>query len=197
MSLEAFYQSVPAHCEVLKRSIADQNYGQFLNMKYRFKPEQPHPMWEGEDVPFCQDLNRMLEAHPGLHARNYTPGDLWDVFEYFISPSRRAEDYENPDLGRKAVNGERELAPHLVGAEGVALRFTPPETVKKILTYLMQTDFRAQFDFPRMCQATIYQNREDWTAESYWPLVDGLLRDFTGLYRQAAIHNEGVLVWID
>lgn len=197
MSLEAFYQAVPANCEVLKRSIADENYGQFLNMKYRFKPEQPHPMWEGEDIAFCQDLNQMLETHPGLHARNYSPGDEWDVLEYFISPARRGEDYDNPDLGRKAINGERELARHLVGTEGVALRFTPPETVKKILTFLMQTDFKAKFDFEEMCQAKIYQNREDWTPESYWPRMETLLRDFTGFYRQAAIHNEGVLVWID
>jgi len=197
MSMDAFYQSVPANCEVLKRSITDPNNGQFLTMKFRFKPEKPHPMWEGEDVAFCEDLDRMLQAHPGLHARNHTLDNQWDVLEYYLSPARRAEDYENPDLGRKAVNGERELARHLVGAQGVALRFTPPETVKKILTYLMQTDFKAQFDFQRMCQAPIYKTREDWTAETYFPLVDGLLKDFTGFYRQAAIHNEGVLVWID
>jgi len=195
--MEAFYQSVPANCELLKRAIADENYGQFLNMKYRFKPETPHPLWEGSDIEFCEDLNRMLEANPGLHARNYSPDDQWDVLEYLISPARRSEDYENPDLGRKAINGERDLAPHLVGAEGVALRFTPPDTVKKILTYLMQTDFKAKFDFEQMRTAKIYQSREDWTPESYWPVVEGLLKDFTAFYRQAAIHNEGVLVWVD
>ncbi len=197
MSLDALYQCVPANCELLKRSIADENYGQFLTTKYRFKPEQPHPLWDGADAEFCEDLNRMLAAHPGLHSRNFSLEANWDVLEYLISPCRRAEDYDRPDLGRKAINGERELAPHLVGAEGVALRFTPPDTVKKILTYLMQTDFKAKFDFAQMSAATIYHKQPDCQPETYWPLVEGLLRDFTGFYRQAAIHNEGVLVWID
>lgn len=197
MSLDALYQCVPAHCELLKRSIADENYGQFLTIKYRFKPEQPHPMWEGADAQFCEDLNRMLAAHPGLHSRNFSLDDQWDLLEYLISPARRAEDYERPDLGRKAINGERELAPHLVGAEGVALRFTPSETVKKIFTYLMQTDFKAKFDFAQMSTAVLYQKPEEWTAESCWSLLEGRLRDLTGFYRLAAMHNEGVLVWID
>lgn len=197
MSLDAFYQCVPANCELIKRSIAQENYGQFLVNKYRFKPEQPHPLWEGADADFCEDLNRMLAAHPGLHARNFTLEDKWDLLEYLISPCRRAEDYDRPDLGRKAVNGEKELASHLVGEQGVALRFTPPDTVKKILTFLMQTDFKAKFDLAQLAAASVYQKPQELTADAYWALLEGLLRDFTGFYRQAAIHNEGVLVWID
>lgn len=197
MSLEAFYQSVPAHCDVLKRSIADENYGQFLVSKFRFKPEEPHPMWEGEDVEFCRDLNAMLRAHPGLHARNLTLGTSWDMLEYLISAARRAENFEQPDLGRKAINGERDLAPHLFCSQGVPLRFTPPETVKKILTFLMQTDFKAGFDFHKMMAAQPYKTSEDWKPETFWPFIEDLLKQFTAFYRQAAIGNEGVLVWID
>lgn len=197
MGLEAFYQCVPANCDLLRRSITDEEYGNFLTMLYRFKPEKPHPMWEGEDVEFIRDLNQLLNDNPGLHLRNFSLDGAWDVLEYVISPARRAQNYEQPDLGRKAVNGEKELAPHLMGAQGVAMRLIPPETVKKILAYLMQTDFKANFDLPQMLQAGVYKCPEDWTEGTFWAYVDGYLKDFTGLFRQAAIHHEAVLVWID
>ncbi|MBS2035590.1 DUF1877 family protein [bacterium] len=197
MSLEAFYQCVPAHCQVLKRSIADEEYGQFLVSKYRFKAEQPHPMWEGQDAEFCQDMNAMLKAHPGLHARNLSLGTSWDILEYYISPARRSENFAQPDLGRKAINGENELAPHLFCSQGVPLRLTPPETVKKILTYLMQTNFKANFDLDKMRQAQVYKNSEDWKPETFGPFIQGLLDQLTAFYRQASISNEGVLVWVD
>ncbi|MFN8608010.1 MAG: DUF1877 family protein [Vulcanimicrobiota bacterium] len=197
MSLEAFYQCVPTQCELLRRSIAEEDYGQFLVASYRFKPEQPHPMWDGQDAEYCQDLNAMLRANPGLHARNLTLGTSWDILEYLISAARRNGTYDQPDLGRKAINGDRELAPHLFCSQGVPLRYSSPETVKKILTYLMQTNFKSGFDFEKMRQANLYKSPEEWRPENYWPFVEDLLKQLTAFYRQAAIANEGVLVWID
>ena len=197
MGLDAFYQSTPPGCELLRRSIADPAYGEFLTSKYRFKPERPHPMWEGEDVEFLQELDRLLNANPGLHARNYSLDRAWDMLEYVISPVRRSGIFDQPDLGRIAVNGEKELAPHLFCGQGVPIRLSSPDTVKKILTYLMQTDFRSNFNLSQMLQGGVYKCADDWTDETFWPYIETYLRDFTGFYRQAAIHNEAVLVWID
>ena len=197
MGLDAFYQSIPPNSELLRRSIADPAFGEFLIAKVRFKPERPHPMWEGEDVEFLEELDRLLKSNPGLHARNYGLERAWDMLEYVISPVRRSGNFEQPDLGRIAINGERDLAPHLFGGQGVPIRLTAPETVQKILAYLMQTDFKSNFDLPKMLRSGVYKCAEDWTDESFWPYIEGYLKDFTGFYRQAVIHNEAVLVWID
>ena len=144
-----------------------------------------------------EELDRLLKSNPGLHARNYGLERAWDMLEYVISPVRRSGNFEQPDLGRIAINGEKDLAPHLFGGQGVPIRLTAPETVQKILAYLMQTDFKSNFDLPKMLRSGVYKCAEDWTDESFWPYIEGYLKDFTGFYRQAVIHNEAVLVWID
>lgn len=197
MSLEAFYQSLPMASQLLERSIQDEGYGQFLVTRFRFLPGKPHPMWQGEDLEFCQDLNAMLVQHPGLQTRNLRLGTCWDLMEYLLSPARRAELLEQTCLGRQAIRGELELAPHLCCTQGVPIRINPPETVLKIRTYLNETDFWASLDPNSMRQAEIYKNLSDLSDQKYRALVEDLLAKLTAFYEAAAGHNEAVLVWRD
>lgn len=201
MGTETWYQAIPDGCRLLGRSISDPQFGEFLTFPSRFRDGENcvQPVWKGEDAEFCEELRRLIRAHPGLETRNYTLDRYYDMVEYLISEARRGRGRADPDLGTKAVRGATVLAEHLRGGQGHLLRYNSPDEVTQIAEMLFLTteaDLRRHYDPAQMEQRAVYKFVAERADEQQWGWICDYFGGLAKFYQLAAAHCEGVMVTV-
>ena len=210
MGLEIELQAIPDGCELIARAVSGTAYGgdgmsfgELLGCLPSFfhngKPTLPDYKRFPTEVEFWEMAKRLLQKHPGLDRRNVYLSSWYDTLLYVLSADYRGDPATpNDHLWKKAVYGDRVLATHISGGQGIPLRYVLPQDVKDIaalLTPLTFADLEPHIDCQRIVARELYKGpHPDESNADVARFLSEIFCVFRSFYLEAAANGEGVLV---
>lgn len=202
MGFEASYQCLPADSVLLERARNNEECGALLCL---LSSELrgvivPMPTTNAERA-FNAEAAKLCERRPGIEQRRAYVDSRWDALHYLLSePYRRARDIDGADLGTATIRGEAEIGPYATAGQGLALRYTSPETVRAIARHyrtFSRGDVFAHLDPRAMEEACVYKFFADRCDETELDYLWARFEELRRFYDEALRHGEGALVIID
>lgn len=206
MGLDALYQALPGASPLLELARREIGVGEWLCSVTRLlqdprveslAPGEPDP---GE-LQLLGAVKDLLRTRPNLATQQVHLYRSWDHLHFVLSARRReAPGTEDDSLAGIAILGEAEIGPHVVAGQGVPLRYTRPETVKRIARMLDAFPFeslREQFTFEQLTRAHVYKCPREDAVEDAWQWLRECFEHFRSFHATAAEHGDGVLVRVD
>lgn len=196
MGLDHYYQALPPDCELLRRSRFEPEFGSHLSL-FRYYSERilleiERAGDEGTKFEFLTEILSLKTNYPGIENRSLDFGRRWDMLCFMLSAARRGETGGEPDWAFRAIHGGEILHPEVQSGIGVAIMYLSPEETCSIwerLTNLDTDEIDELWDQERMREVGVYKHnqmhQEDWLED---------FERFTEFYREAAAHDEGVIV---
>lgn len=197
MGLDCTYQALPEGCGLLERAKRDPWFGELLSpVPWRRERLQDWREQGGVWAEFAEEVDRLLQRHPGLDERYFMGDRDWDVLHYLLSDARR-QGVEGDDWGTRVVLGARVLDDSLRAGQGVPLRYSNPETVRALVEQIEQVteaDLRRHY-VPELMEArAVYKFWADRADAQRWERTVWRFEGLRSFYRQVAREGEGVLV---
>ena len=204
MGLDADYQAIPAASRILTRLREDVSLRDWANMAPLWIRGglEPSP-WAPEppERAVRQLVEELLRAHPDLPRRHCTLDRAWDVLHHLLSANRRDEAGTAGDaLADAAIQGEEPVAEHVRGMQGVPMRYTPPETVRRIAHHLESLVFDelvSQGHARLLADPEVYKGPVEGSQQELREWLSPYFEALRAFYRTAASHGDGVLVSLD
>lgn len=207
MGLDAFYQAIPVASPLLERARHDLGMGEWLFSVFRLLQDpRVETLVPGEPAPgellILAAVQDLLSVRPNLATQQVHLHRRWDHLHFVLSSHRREapEAEEDDSLAGIAIHGEAEIGRHVVGGQGVPLRYTRPETVTRIAGMLDALSFeslREQFTVEKLTRAGVYKCPHEDAVEEAWQWLRERFELFRSFHATAAEHGDGVLVFID
>ncbi|GMU05307.1 DUF1877 family protein [Corallococcus caeni] len=206
MGLDASYQALPGGSPLLELARRNTGVGGWLISVTRLlrdpreeslAPGGPDP----DELELLEAVRDILRTRPDLATQQVDLARRWDHLHFVLSARRRnAPETKDDSLGGIAIQGEEEIAPHVVAPQGVPLRYTRPETVARIARMLEAFPFdahREHFTFERLRQASVYKCPHEEDIDEAWHWLRERFDLFRAFHVTAAKHGDGVLVRVD
>jgi len=204
MGIERSYQAIPANSDLLDRARANIELGELLSSaRFYFADglhEQKGPTW-----PPSLELGRLIRAlvvaDPGLIVRGHYLEKSWGQVHRLLSATYRGE-VAGPDdeLIDVAMIGEAIIAEHVVGSQGVPVRYTRPAAVSAVAEALLRVKpdtLRRHYDLSAMEAQGVYKAFAGRESEEHWAYLRELVVGLQKFYQEAARFGDGVLVCTD
>ncbi|MFB1480878.1 DUF1877 family protein [Corallococcus sp. RDP092CA] len=206
MGLDASYQALPGGSPLLELARRDFGVGSWLTSLTRLlqdpreealAPGAPEPA----ELQLLEAVRELLRTRPDLATRHVALDRRWDHLHFVLSGRRRNSPGTHDDsLAGISIQGEAEIAPHVVAGQGVPLRYTRPETVERIARLLEAVHFdtqREHFTFENLSRAGVYKCPREQDIDEAWQWLRARFDLFRAFYVAAAKHGDGVLVRVD
>ncbi|WP_406696635.1 DUF1877 family protein [Singulisphaera sp. Ch08] len=197
MGMEMWYVAVADGCHLLKRSLSDRAFVEYLGSPGYFGRERWRHNYGDLDAEFLAEVDEMNRLHPGIEGRIYTLDRYFDMLHYLLSEGRRRGEPGGADLGRRSILGGMSLPEHIRGGQGHLIRYTPPAEVGEIAAWLEgQTvaHLRSAYSPTEMERQGVYKYWADRADEQTWDRIIGYFEGLRSFYAGVALHSEGVLV---
>lgn len=197
MSMEMWYIAVADGCHLLRRSLSDPAFGEYLGGPAYFERERWRHNQVALDAEFLAQVDEMNRSHPGIEGRIYTLACDFDMLHYLLSEGRRRGEYDWADSGTRSIRGGMSLPDHLRGGQGHPIRYTPPAEAGEIAAWLeglTSEDLRSAYSPAEMERQCVYKYWADRADEHAWGKIIGYFDGLRSFYAEVALHGEGVLV---
>lgn len=197
VGMEMWYIGVADGCELLRRSLSDPAFGEYLGGPAHFERGRWRYHQVDLDAEFLAQVDGMNRSHPGIEGRIYTLDRYFDMLHYLLSEGRRRGEYDGADLGARSIRGGMSLPEHLRGGQGHPIRYTPPVEAVEIAAWLEGLtigDLRSAYSPAEMERQCVYKYWADRADEQTWDRIVGYFEGLRSFYAEVAAHGEGVLV---
>jgi hypothetical protein len=171
-----------------------------LDAKYQALPATSPFLAQMREEPLLWE-EKLLGEYLNVSKRFCWLDRVWDVLHHLLSANRRDEAGTADDaLMDAAIRGEGLISEHVRGGQGVPLRYTPPETVKRIAHLLELLPFNelVRQGHPKLMADThVYRHPAGFSEEELRECLSPYFETLRAFYRAAASHGDGVLVSLD
>jgi hypothetical protein len=165
MGLELIYQAIPADCELLKIARTDTDLGEQLGLIPYLLRRITQGDEERIEERLLKECRYMLIRWPDLWKRNCYLDRDWDVLHYLLSSTRRGEPPTADACAiDKAFKAGDLIAPHVVGIQGVPVRYLPADAVRMVaraVEPMTRADLARHYDPARLVAAGVYKFHPD------------------------------------